>query len=302
VRTNPLLRLLVGLTTLFGVVAAAAPAGAGPSFPPRINLPNGFRPEGIVIGRGSTFYVGSLANGALFRGDLRTGDGAVIFAGNGTPTVGLAIDNQNRVFAAGGGSGTGKLIDGNTGQLLTTYTFTTAASFVNDVVVTRTDAWFTDSQRPVLYKVPLEGGGPVTVPLSGDYVHVAGLNLNGIEATPNGDALIAVQTATGKLFRIDPGTGVATLIDVGGTAFTNGDGLLLQGHTLSVVRNQNNVVVVVRLSDDVTSGEVVGETHDPGFDVPTTLDRHGSALYLVNARFSTPPTPTTSYWLTQVHA
>ena len=41
-----------------GAVAAAA------AFPQVIQLPRGFQPEGIEIGNGTTFYVGSLVNGA----------------------------------------------------------------------------------------------------------------------------------------------------------------------------------------------------------------------------------------------
>jgi hypothetical protein len=33
----------------------------------------------------------------------------------------------------------------------------------------------------------------------------------------------------------------------------------------------------------------------PAFDVPTTIAAHGKRLYLVNGRFTTPPTPTTPY-------
>ncbi len=38
---------------------------------------------------------------------------------------------------------------------------------------------------------------------------------------------------------------------------------------------------------------------DPDFDVPTTIDEFGKRLYAVNARFTTPPTATTPYWLAQ---
>jgi len=34
--------------------------------------------------------------------------------------------------------------------------------------------------------------------------------------TPDGKALLIVQTATGKIFRVDPDTGVATTVDLGG--------------------------------------------------------------------------------------
>lgn len=294
-------RLVAALAVLVGPVVMSSPADAGPRFPGEISLPAGFRPEGIVVGRGTTFFVGSLADGGLYRGDLRTGTGTEIFPGDGTMTVGLAIDQHDLVYAAGGAAGTGKVIDGRSGQLLQTYQFASAPTFVNDVVVTREYAWFTDSQRPVLYRVGLDGSGPVTVPLSGDYVHQAGqFNLNGIDATPNGKTLVAVQSVTGQLFAIDAETGVARRIDLGGATVRNGDGILLEGRILYVVRNRDNLVVAVRLSPDLTSGEVVAQLTHPGFDVPTTVDRFGSALYLVNARFGTAPTATTPYWVTRL--
>jgi hypothetical protein len=45
---------------------------------------------------------------------------------------------------------------------------------------------------------------------------------------------------------------------------------------------------------------VSGDLTDPDFDVPTTIDRFGSRLYAVNARFSTPPTTLTAYDVVQV--
>jgi hypothetical protein len=155
--------------------------------------------------------------------------------------------------------------------------------------------------------VPLGPGGAPgsqsaveTIDLGGDYDHVAGaFNLNGIDATPNGKVVLAVQSATGKLFTIAP-DGEATEIELAdGESVPNGDGILLVGKTLYVVQNQLNVVAKIALSSDLSSGVVLTRIGDPGFDVPTTLARHGSRLYAVNARFSTPPTPTTDYWVTQ---
>ena len=51
-----------------------------PVFPTRIELPNGFRPEGIAI-KGSTAYFGSLADGDIYAASLRTGKGKVISQG-----------------------------------------------------------------------------------------------------------------------------------------------------------------------------------------------------------------------------
>jgi hypothetical protein len=127
-----------------------------------------------------------------------------------------------------------------------------------------------------------------------------GFNLNGIVASPNGKVLIAVQTNTGKLFRIDPATGATQLVDLGGASLSNGDGLLLQGKTLYVVQNVANRITVLQLAPDLAGGSVAGTITSPSFDVPTTLARFGNRLYAVNARFTTPPTPTTPYSIVQV--
>ena len=82
---------------------------------------------------------------------------------------------------------------------------------------------------------------------------------------------------------------------------TDGDGLLVSGRTLLVVQNRLNQVAVVHLNREGTEGEIVGVLTDPRFDVPTTVASFGNRLYLPNARFTTPPTPTTPYWVTAVH-
>ncbi len=115
---------------------------------------------------------------------------------------------------------------------------------MNDVVVTRDAAWFTDSQQAQLYKLPLGPGGALpeaddfeVIPLTGDWVQVTGFNANGIAETPDHQALLVIQSATGTLFRVDPETGVATTVDLGGATLPNGDGLLVIGRTLYVVQN-----------------------------------------------------------------
>jgi hypothetical protein len=44
----------------------AAPAAAQAVFPPVIPLPDGFQPEGIAVGNGTTFFVGSIPTGMPF--------------------------------------------------------------------------------------------------------------------------------------------------------------------------------------------------------------------------------------------
>jgi hypothetical protein len=225
----------------------------------------------------------------------------------GRQAIGLGLDLfGKRLFVAGGPTGDGYVYDTRTGATIATYDFTSGDSFVNDVVVTHNAAYFTDSRQPVIYRVELHWTGAptgrfTTIPLGGDFEFVPGaFNLNGIDAPWWGGTLIAVSSTLGALYAIDPDTGEATRIDLGGAAMTNGDGLLLDGRTLYVVQNRLNQISVIELSRDLTQGEVVDVITSPHFDVPTTIDDFGPLLYAVNARFGTPPAPDTDYTVVQV--
>ena len=289
---------------MFRVVAIAA-AAAAVAFPQVIQLPRGFQPEGIEIGRGTTFYVGSVVNGAIYRGNLRTGTGAVLVAGQaGKAATGIELDRFNRLFVAGAGTGDAYIYSARTGALLRTYDFASSDTFINDVVVTRNAAYFTDSRKAVLYVVPIGVGGALgafrTLQLSGDFALAGGFNLNGIDATANGKTLIAVQSNNGKLFRIDPASGIAREISLGAESVPNGDGILLKGKTLYVVQNQLNRVAVIALAPNLGSGRLLARLADPDFSVPTTIDDHGKRLWAVNARFGTPNPGTAEYQVVQI--
>jgi sugar lactone lactonase YvrE len=296
--------LLVLALALAAAITASAVAATEASFPKQIDLPNGFQPEGIA-NADEQFYVGSIPTGAVYRGSLRTGKGAVLVAAQaGRSAIGLKAD-RGRLFVAGGNTGNAYVYDARTGALVKTYSLATGDTFVNDVVVTKTSAWFTDSFNPALYRVPLgpngRPGAPSavkTVQLTGDYQHGSGFNVNGIDATPNGKTLLIVQSGTGRLFTVSP-TGVTRAIALPG-GVPNGDGILLDGRTLYVVQNQLNVVAKIALAANLRGGRVVRRIASSGFDVPTTIADFGGRLYAVNARFSTTPTPSTEYWVTQV--
>jgi sugar lactone lactonase YvrE len=298
--------ITVAATVAFAVVVAMTPASAHQAsnlFPTTIALPNGFQPEGIATGPGPFSYFGSRATGQIYRANLVTGAGQVISPATGTGSLGMKTDARGRLFVAGAGAGNARVIDTRTGAVLASYQFATAPTFINDVVLTKRAAYFTDSFKAVLYKVPLgrdgalpPANGFVTIPLSGDFVlQPAVINANGIVQTPDGNALIIVQSNTGLLFRVDPVSGVTTKVDVGAESFPNGDGLLLIGPTLFVVQNRLNAIAVVKLDRRGTSGVVSQRITDPRFDVPTTVAAFGDRLYLPNARFTTTPTPTTPY-------
>ncbi|MBU2670622.1 superoxide dismutase [Actinoplanes bogorensis] len=292
--------LAIVISTVLAVVAGATPAAAHSAKEKTITLPAGFQPEGIAIGAKPYAYFGSRVDGDIYRADLRTGKGSVFSEGPGAgnPSLGLKID-RNRLFVAGGSAGSARVIDLRSGQVLKSYTLKTPGStawFINDVVLTRDAAWFTDSANPVLWKLPLDlKSAPVAVPLTGDIQYAEGNNANGISRTPDGRALIVVQSNLGKLFRVGY-DGRSTEIKLNGTeTVVNGDGLWLRGHQLYVVQNRLNVIAKVSLDKHATKGKVVSRTGSDSFDVPTTIAEYGKKFYLPNARFTTTPTPTTTY-------
>jgi outer membrane protein assembly factor BamB len=285
-------------------LSAALAVGAVGPFPQVIKLPRGFQPEGIEVGRSTTFYVGSVATGAIYRGNLRTGAGAVLVRGGaGRPATGIELDERNRLFVAGASSGKAYVYNARTGALIRTYTFATSDTFINDVTLVASGAVFTDSRKAVFYHVPVAPNGALedhhTIPIEGAFALAAGFNLNGIETSVRDD-LIAVQSNKGKLFRIDSGTGESREIALGGQTMTNGDGLLLNGRTLYVVQNRENRVAVISLSANFLSGRVVRRLTDRDFDVPTTIDDLGRRLYAVNARFGTANPSSAAYQVVQL--
>ncbi|WP_216211559.1 NHL repeat-containing protein [Amycolatopsis aidingensis] len=304
-RISGLLAVLLATLALL-----APPASARTFFPAELRLPDGFQPEGIAIGAWPTAYFGSLADGRIYQASLLTGRGRVLSAGPGTPSVGIKVDSvHGRLFVAGGTGGDARVIDARTGEVRASYRLAGEGGFVNDLVITREAVWFTDSYRPVLYKLPLGRHGELpaqreitTVPLSGDIEYVPGeINGNGIVTTPDREALLIGQTVTGQLFRVDPASGVTRTVDLDGESLPHNDGQLRSGRDLYVVRNRANTVTRLELNRAGTSARVVRHATDPRFDVPATMAAFGPRFYLVNARFGTPPTPQTSYRAVAIH-
>ncbi|MBO9521008.1 MAG: hypothetical protein J7518_05665 [Nocardioidaceae bacterium] len=283
--------LLLGLV-LLGLVAApaAAPAAAAP-FPSSVPLPVDFQPEGIAVGAGSTFYAGSLRSGDIYRGDLRTGQGAVfVHAPAGRAAVGLKVDQAHQLlFVAGGGTGKAFVYDARTGAPVASYDF--GGSFLNDVAIAGDGAYFTETFGPVLYKIPISPSGALgtgsTLALTGPGATTVpnDFNLNGIQATPDGSTLIVGNTSLGKLFTVDPATGATAEIHVDGIIPGTPDGLLLAGPDMWVVENGANTIVRVRLAPDLSSGTITKTVTGSQFRVPTTMARFGDRLAVVNGRF-----------------
>jgi sugar lactone lactonase YvrE len=273
------------------------------ALPDRLDLPAGWQPEGIAAGRGSDLYVGSIPTGAVLRIDARTGETEPVVAGqSGRAAIGLKLDRGGRLFVAGGPTGKAFIYDARTGDDVAQLQLSApgAETFVNDVALTRDTAYFTDSRRSAIYAVDTASlGTPRAIDLPAIPLE-PGNNLNGIVATEDGRTLLAVQTNAGRLWRIDPATGAAAQVDLGGAARTNGDGLLLAGRTLYVLQNRDNQIAVVRLDEDYSAGAVVTTIKSTGFDVPSTIAMLRGELYAVNARFGTTDPQPADYWVTLV--
>jgi hypothetical protein len=292
------------LVALVLLLVGMGSAVSAKSFPDVIVLPGATSAEGIATGAGSTFYAGDLFTGDIFRGNLRSGEAApFINAPAGRAALGLKADVPNDLlFVAGGFTGQGYVYDLSTGAPLAEYNL---GVFINDVVVTKDAAWFTDTAQPHLYRVPIGPGGvlgtPETLVVSGPAANTSfDFNLNGITATRNGKTLIVAHSGLGALLTVDPETGASALIE--GVSVASVDGILLEGGRLYAVQNFLNQIAVVDLSAHLSSGEVEDVITSSLFQVPTTVARHGNRLAVVNAKFDTgfPPTAGT-YEVIQVN-
>jgi len=313
--------LSVLFALLIGALAflPASPATAH-SRPSTISLPDGFSPEDITAGPHHTFFVGSLATGAIYRGSFTTGEGSLLVPSATGPTTGLYLERKHghdRLWAAGGPSGQARVYDASTGALLCTYQLADPASgtFVSDVIVTGHAAYYTDAFVQQLFVIPFAAhshhavpaaSAARTVPLTGDVTYVAGpnsFNLNGLAAF--GDILVSAQTVTGKLFRIDPMSGVTTQIPIsdrsGNPVTVNGaDGIAQRSHTLYMAENFPQKLVTVKVASGLRSARLVDVAMSPALDIPSSVEEDRGDLFGLNARFTTPATPTTTYTVVRV--
>lgn len=298
--------------TMPTLASSARFSAAAGNFPDVLALPNGFAPEGIALGAGMTFYVGSLATGAIYRGDARTGEGDLVVPPlAGRSACGVRYDARgNRLFVAGSGTGQAYVYDASTGATLGVYQLadpTTGPTAINDMVVLQDAVYFTDNSRPVIYRLPLGPNGALpaasavqTIPLTGDFQFIPdGINGNGIVATHDERHLILGNTFGGALYLVDPTTGRATTIDVEGDV-RFGDGLVLLDHTLYMVQGPFNRIAVVHLSADFTSGAVERTLTSPALAFPSAIAMFGASLYAVNARFNVAPGPAVEYQVVRV--
>lgn len=252
-------------------------------------------PEGVAFDAATgQFYVGSNADGTIYRGDLATGE-VTVFAGAdaGLGSVnGLKVDADGRLWASGAATGRATVFDTTTDALIgqATNGLGENETFVNDVTVTADGVgYFADSIAPQLWRIPGEVGqlgAAEIIPLDGTvYEYGEGFNANGIQLTADESALIIADSRTGSLFRYVIETGEVSAIaddaDLSGC-----DGLALDGDILYVCRNSVGRIARLILSADASAATFVDEFFDESFAFPTTIaltDR--DTILVCNAQF-----------------
>ena len=286
------MRLLTMVTGFSLLAALAMPASASPAAS-TVPLPVDFQPEGIAVGTGDTFFVGSIRGGDIYRGDLSTGQGALFVNTSGRAALGMRVDEARKLlFVAGGPGGHVYIYDSRTGSPVADVAVGPPTAFTNDVALTRDAAYFTDTFAPYIYKLPYDRSGfgaPVRIEVEGP----AGTSipntfgLNGIDATPDGSRLIVSHSELGILALVDPVSGASTQIPISGGSLDPGspDGVQLEGHRVYVVQNFAESIVEVALSGDYSSGRLVKTITSELLQVPSTAALHGSTIAAVNARF-----------------
>ncbi|WP_371657533.1 SMP-30/gluconolactonase/LRE family protein [Streptomyces sp. NBC_00280] len=308
----------VAVASLFVMGAATAPALATPSaagghsavpvhhhapLPTSYSIPGSKTyPEGIARQQGTPyFYVGSTSDGTIYRGDVDQPATKVFLPGGQdgrTSVAGMKTDRAGRLIVAGGATGKVFVYDTRTRVLLHVFDTGRTDVFLNDVALAPDgDAYISDSVHPALWHIsaaelknkrvqqPLNVG----VDLSrSPMVYDDGFNGNGLVVTGDGRYVLLADYNDYAFYRVDTITHKVVPIDLDGAKGISGDGLLLQGHTLTAVTELDHPegqIATLELSHDYTRAKLVRTVHGHGMHSPSTAAFDGHDLLIVNFQF-----------------
>lgn len=251
-------------------------------------------PEGITGGPGTTFFVGSMDDGGIYRGDTASGRIEMFVPpdGGGRATItGLAVDGYGRLIACDYDGGQLFVYDLAARSLVARRVLPAEEAWPNDVAVAGDDAYVTDTKRPLVWRLPAGRGGIGDPELAldlGVFGTADPAYLNGIVAGQSEPVLlVASQGEGGTLWRVDLAGHSAAPVDLGGYEY-NADGMLLDGDVLYGVTNRGAtieearfMISAARLAPGWRSGVILGELADPDWDCPTTIAKVGGKLLVV---------------------
>lgn len=306
---------------------AASVIAADKPFPDRVYVLDGSASEGFAIGKGPTAY-NSSPDGSIYKVDLRSGQGEVLVGVTdplGCSKLGMRVDDRtNYLFVAGCFNGNALVYDAGTGALIMEYQLNNSGDFglVNDLTITNDAVYFTDSFRPVLYRLALSkngglplGPGAVTeIPLPSEFANNDPFCCtgNGIVSTPSGKTLIIGHSNLARLYRFDVASGDLEQITVDGPLTGFLDGLAMHGDLLYIMTPYDfpgppdsiDRIQVVQLDKRQLSGALVKTITDPeNLDGVASGAIFGDSLYVNNARYASVPFPTppdAPFWITKL--
>ncbi len=278
-------------------------------WPDLIPISLGMEAEGIEMGKDTDFFVGAVSYtgnltnaGTIFKGNLVTGEGQVLVPATGKPMAGLSYDERTDYLYGATGHSSGfsgpwweqgiKVYAATSGRLLGEIIFGDDM-VINDVLVTDTAVYCTDSVSTTLYKIPLENDGKVfsstaeKIEMTDFEMNPEGFNANGLVGDFDGKELVIINISTGVLYLVDTESGAASPVNIQGEEqlFVDGDGLYMDGRTLYIMQNFAQKIAVVELSDDLTQGTFVKNIVSADFAIPTTITGYGNCIYAINTNY-----------------
>lgn len=300
-RSATLLTVLAVLaaTFLVGAPRAVADQAPRPSVLYTLDDSSHGNPEGVAWD-GRHFYVGATGDGTIYRGTLRDRTVHTFIPGvTGRASVGMKVVH-GKLYVAGGPTGNIYVYDVRHPRRAPITLATGLGGFLNDLVVTaRGDVYVTDSFRPTLWHVAADqvkpGGSVDGIDVSADIPYTAGaFNLNGIVKFRGGRELIVVNTADGKLYRIQFHVHRAPSIGaVDAPALIGGDGMIVDRGQLVVVRGDPASLTFLKLTDRRTKATIDRLVTDPTLRGPSTVAAAAGRYLVVNADFATSTKPFT---------
>jgi Cu-Zn family superoxide dismutase len=234
-------------------------------------------------------YVGSLANGSLYRlarlGEVELWSPAG--ADGRTSVAGVKVDMRGRLWTAGGYEGTLHVYELASRALIARLDVGARPSCLNDIAFgPAEEAYVTDSLISLLFRVT---GEPLAmepwVDLAEQGVAWAeGLNLNGIVLTPDRRHLVACQTNLGRFWQVSVDTRAVREITLDCGPLQHCDGMALAGSTLYVAVNARNMIAAIDLADDGATGHLRAMLTTDVFAFPTAVAVQGDHLLVVNGQ------------------
>lgn len=300
---HPGMSLIAGISLCSLALAPLAATAQNHNYAPirQLPLPQAIAfPEGVAASSVTgDIYTNATVTGMIARVSLESGTVNLLpspFEGNppantSVNALGLKLDQQNRLWIAGGASGTAHVVDGQTGTVLAKFTTPSGNALLNDVILAGDSAYFTDTRRPTIWRAKTDAlaSGPLEAWLdlsNSPITYGDGANLNGITASADGRYLVVVHMQRGELYRIDTTNRDVRRIQVNSGALNGGDGLLLVGQRLFLVRQPAQEIVALNMSADLLQANEQKRIRSPNMQWPATAALHGEHLIIGNSQLN----------------